>query len=742
MTLHFSERDAQFHANQNLAIDGNGDNKLDGEARLILEGAEIGWVKDILSDNPNRLIQGGKSTLGQAGVDSSIDLSQAVIEGNVLSAPVELLNYSPHQWLRVVQQNPLELGKIGMRSEDHLPMGKSEIIDLINQGFIQLPKYYKKNLISETGEVPLKLVPGVEWILPPELTDDEILSMIKNGRIALRKLQAIAPRNRVSQIVSPGETFVGGIPVSMVGVTAMVGDAVGGVLKHLEARRLDGDRTTGTFGYKDPTKLIHVELVNQGDQAVTKSEVRVPLTFHENGSPSPVQKVFKGWTPDKQKRIHREGIALSDVLDFSDESFCRMFEIIRGKTHSVVIRKGGMVSVPESQTYDWQKKAEVKALNDNDLCRTSNGFKKLQQGLESTHEQGAILVTRALGSISHLEQLYEQGVRHIFFERMNMDRISHEEPEQGSARGDLYLDSGKHLKMLDLEYKGMKFYWRPKLANGDTMAMREFYRGAFILPDQENKDLVDRVSFKGASIAMFGSSVDESEENPLEDEISDFVGRLGVTFNGHLGIIHGNGPSVMAMADKAARKHGLLSIGMGMDFEQVGEIPNYTPQQLVFFKDNEIEYRQTCFERLQTVPVFNLGGKGTYYELILSFLKTGLKSSLPVPIVLVDPTGTSFWQPTIGQVENMAQNQIGSYSFARPLTQKWTTEIFKPVKNYDEAAGVIESFYKDPEAFWQQIGISEAELMVAFKNQLDLYKSVNQGIPDFLFPAFKKRGLI
>jgi len=113
MTLHFSERDAQFHANQNLAIDGNGDNKLDGEARLILEGAEIGWVKDILSDNPNRLIQGGKSTLGQAGVDSSIDLSQAVIEGNVLSAPVELLNYSPHQWLRVVQQNPLELGKIG-----------------------------------------------------------------------------------------------------------------------------------------------------------------------------------------------------------------------------------------------------------------------------------------------------------------------------------------------------------------------------------------------------------------------------------------------------------------------------------------------------------------------------------------------------------------------------------------------------------------------------------------------------
>lgn len=630
-----------------------------------------------------------------------------------------------------------------MLSEGHKPLDKSQVIRLMEQGYIKVAKGYQRNkLISDNGEVPFKLVPQVEWRLPPELTDQEIESMIKDGRIALRKLQAIAPRKNVSDTVEPGEFFVGGIPVSMIGVTALVGDAVEGVLKHLEARRLDGDRTTGTIGYKDPTRQVHVELVNTSSKSIPKSDIRVPLTFHETRSPSPVQKSFPGWSPEKQQRVHREGIVLSDVIDFADHSFDQIFETLRGQNHSVVIRKTGQVNVPEVEAYSWQKKAEIKALNGEDFFRTSGAFAKLQEGLNSTHEQGAILVTRALGSISHLERLYDEGVRHVFFERMNMTRESHEEENETSPRGDLYLDSGKHLKMLDLENKGMKFYWRPKLANDDTLAMREFYRGTFILPDQENKDLVDRVSFKGASIAMFGSSVDEGEDNQIENEISDFIGRLSEKFAGNLGIIHGNGPSIMAMSDRAARKHGILSIGEGMDFEQIGEIPNFAPQQLLFFKDNEIEYRQTDFERRQTVPVFNLGGKGTYYELILSFLKTGLKTSLPVPIVLVDPTGSQFWQPTIDQVEKMTQSQIGEYKFVRPLTQEWTQKIFKPVNNYDEAARVIESFHDDPETFWRSIGISETELQTALKNQLALYKSINQGVPDFLMPSFKERGLI
>jgi len=743
MTLHFSRKDALFFSGDNEPSFDENLASLKGEIRLQLDSAEAGWVQDILNDNPNRLIQGGKSTLGQAGVDSYIDLLQAEVRDGILSAPAKLINHSPHQWLEVAKNTPVELGKIGLTSENHEPLNKAEVIDLITQGRLKVPKGYRRNeLITDDGQLPLKLVPGVEWRLPPELTDEEIGHMIKDGRIALRKLQAIAPRNKVSESVEPGEFFVGGIPISMIGVTAMVGDAVGNVLHHFEARRLDGDRTTGTIGYKDRTKLVHVEFVNKGQDSVEKSAVQVPLSFHKTGLLSPVQKNFPGWTPDKQQRVHREGIALSDVLDLEDPLYDQMFEMLRGQTHSVVIRKKGMVNVPEAEAYDWQKKAEIKALGADQFCKTRGGFEKLQTGLESTHEQGAVLVTRALGSISHLERLFDEGVRHIFFERMNMTRQSHEHESDESPRGDLYLDSGKHLKMLDLEQKGMKFYWRPKLGNGDTMAMREFYRGSFILPDQVNKNLVDLVSFKGASVAMFGSSVDEGESNTLGTEISEFVGRLNKAFDGKLGVIHGNGPSVMAMSDKAARDQGLLSIGMGMDFEQTGEIPNFTPQQLVFFKDNEIEYRQTCFERLQTVPVFNLGGKGTLYELILSFLQMGLKSSLPVPIVLVDPTETKFWKPIVDQVHNMAQNQIGDYQFARPLTQTWTEAVFQPVSNYDEAATVIENFHHDPEAFWAAIGISEPDLLAAFKNQLSLYASINQGIPDFLFKAFKKRGLV
>lgn len=111
MTLYFTGRDAEFEPNQAIETDENGNESLEGTMHLPLEGAELGWVEEILNNGDrNRFLQGGKSTLGQAGVDSVIDLEQADLDNGRLLAPARLINYSPHQWLEVAQKTRLEIG--------------------------------------------------------------------------------------------------------------------------------------------------------------------------------------------------------------------------------------------------------------------------------------------------------------------------------------------------------------------------------------------------------------------------------------------------------------------------------------------------------------------------------------------------------------------------------------------------------------------------------------------------------
>ena len=456
--------------------------------------------------------------------------------------------------------------------------------------------------------------------------------------------------------------------------------------------------------------------------------MKIPIALYTSSEKD--KKLFNGFSPETKKRVAKEGMTLADQIDITAPEFrARMFSSLDEKTSSVIISGAGVTRVDHSELYQWHKESNLNACMNgarlNDAC-----FEDLSQALKQTQEQGRILVTNRLGSISHLEELFHRGgVRHIFCRGVNDNTSNFNEQD---PLNDFYMTEGKHKKLIDLSRQGLKVYWYPESVIGDEEP-REFYQCGFVKLDA--KDRFDVFLNGGVSYAMFGSA--QAVVDGYENEI-DWLYEKFYSLNNNSGIYHGNGPHLMELAQKFAGYHNLFSCGMGMDFEQVGEHPNFTPDMVMFYNSDQIEGRQSHIEKMHIFPWLNLGGKGSWYELSLSYLKPGIYESLPVPITLFDITGSGYWHSSVEQVRGMARKKLNGYEFEKAFSQDWADKLMFETSKKEVAAGNIQDFMEDPGKFWAKIGITPEEIQLCFRNHQKSLEQYGIVLPEFLSTAVSR----
>lgn len=705
------------------------------EGKTRIERPSDDSLARLLGNNPEELILSMKSALAQCLIEITINPNRVEEARNgdvVIPTTLSYLGQSPHFLSRFMTamkytRGRINAGSLYTRNPEHR-LTKTEVEEALEQGNLWLPDGFS---VEENGETHIPIDKKAEFILPPELLENpnpnELRQIIQHGRSGLSRFQAFRPENLVPETISPKEAVVSGMRLSVGPFLGEIRPQVSENIMHLAATRLDPLRTTGVNGGTHPSRLVQLELRNNSDKEIPKSEIKIPVSFYPSENPEHKQR-FNGFTPETKERVHFEGTSLIDLLE--PEVLENSLEAISKDYPAFSISGHGVVPIPQRESYKHQKDTVLRALMDG--SRESDiRFQELQAALKETQHQGRVLVADRLGSISHLERLYnEAGVRHIIVRGLNMTEENFSQRAKEDPRGDFYLDSEKHARLIALENKGLKIYWVPT-SGKQKEKLRELYKGVFLKP--EAKDRFDKVRDGGLVIPMFGASV-ESLNGLLADQIDSFAKGIKEK-DPHTAIIEGNGPGVMEMSSIAAQKEGLFTIGLGMDFEEKGETPRFTNDAIVLFKQGEIEWRQTFMENFSAIPIINLGGVGTFYEIILPLLRQKINSSLPVPIILVDPTKTDFYQPIIEQAENMTKSQLGETAVSRTLAPEWISKVLKPVGNYEEAREIIEKFLKDPQAFWRQIGTTPEQIESALKNHLAMCKDMQISMPKTLREA-------
>ncbi len=238
--------------------------------------------------------------------------------------------------------------------------------------------------------------------------------------------------------------------------------------------------------------------------------------------------------------------------------------------------------------------------------------------------------------------------------------------------------------------------------------LREFHHGFWMT--QEGKEKVSDVH---TMIAMFGSHIDGTE-GILSKQIHDFFNRLRSVagIGEHFAVCHGSGPGVMKIADDAAADLGILRIGIGIDSERIGQRANLHPPILLNFNNSARHMRQNILDRTSLFKIYNIGGMGTFEELLIAVTNLKLFESLPAPHIFVDPfglgeNGTHLWQSTLNQLKTASSMKtIGTHS------------VRHVVHNYDEVFEIIAGFVHDPLTYWQKTGIPRQDLLQAWENAL------------------------
>lgn len=709
---------------------------IDGD--ITLENPSDDTLARLLEGDVSQLFLSMKSSVAQCLIEitpDKKDIRQTKKGGINMPATLSYLGTSPYFLSRfreaILQtRGRFNAGSLYVRDPEKR-LTKEEVQDAREAGLLWIPE---KTAVAENGEILIPMETSAEFILPEELLENpnvrDLIRILEHGRSGLGQFQSTRPRDSVKPNIQPKEALVSGMRLSVGPFLGEIRPQVSENIMHLAATRLDPLRTTGVNGGTHPSRLVQLELYHHGESPVDKSDIAVPVSLYPSENPKH-QERFNGFTPKTRERVHYEGTSLIDTLD--PEVFEEALEALSADFPAFSISGHGVVPIPQRETYKHQKDTTLRCLMD--ASRTNDHrFEKLQKALKETQHQGRILVADRLGSISHLERLFhEAGVRHIVVRGLNMNETNFNKRAEEDSRGDFYLDSEKHARLIRLEQKGLKIYWVPT-SGKQTESLREFYKGVFIKP--EKKDQFDQVRNDGMVIPMFGASV-ESLNGLLAQQIEGFAEHVK-NQDPNIAIIEGNGPGVMEMSSIAAQKQGLFTIGLGMDFEEKGETPRFTNDAIVLFKQGQIEWRQTFMENFSAIPVINLGGIGTFYEIILPLLRQKINSSLPVPIVLVDPTGSDFYEPIKQQVENMTQRKIGEIAVDRPLAPEWVAKVSRTVKNYDEAWEIIASFIEDPIPFWKEIGTTPEQIKSCLTNHLEMCRAMQIEMPKTLKQAAEK----
>ncbi|MDH4319754.1 MAG: LOG family protein, partial [Desulfobulbaceae bacterium] len=500
---------------------------------------------------------------------------------------------------------------------------------------------------------------------------------------------------------------------------------------HLAARLLDAVRTSGINVPRQ------IELYNGSCEQVAPQDILLSLRLYPADSAT-ARLAARVLPSNRQEKILREGVDFADATNIFDLKVCEpLFDGLSSGPHERggygrILSRSKCIEIPREMLEDeWHELAQDRVIYEMARGNISSGDRvgeqvslELRSFVESLELVGGeqnlrkVFVTHEFPSTDTLRVLKRNNIGVIVGKSIRRDRCY---PDIGGVETDplgknLYFNQTTFETFCDLSSRqGVRFYMMFG-EDDDKKHVREFYRGFWVT--SRGKEQLDRVH---TMIAMFGSHVDGTDE-VLTEQIHQFLSNMKQVeqMENCFAICHGSGPGVMKIADDAAAAQGVMRVGVGIDSEKIGQKANLNPPAILNFRNSARHMRQNILDRSALFKVYNIGGMGTFEELLIAITNLKLFESLPAPHIFVDPfglgdKGSHLWEATVEQLRAAtAEKKIGKHTVR--LAPTWVPNFCHIVSSYDEVLEVIAGFVADPAAYWKKTGIPLGALVQAFGN--------------------------
>lgn len=748
-----------------MTIDPYGRPAMEGEIEIPLRaGMEEGLVRDVLRGGvPSQLDVCGRSGHSQVGLHPEITLRDDMeVDGQRLRAAglvASLRNIPPgkedkllYRLAQLVRQEPLEIGRLLITNPERSLSGDS-IRGAIEDDQLWIPNGVADK-IGEDGVVEIPLLQLIYGICEDNMTDREMFQLLRLGKHVLHRVQGVMPPGSFPERLSPGEFFVGGISIALGPYTAVIEQATNEEkVFHLAARILDGIRTTGIQTHRQ------VELFVNGDESVDLNELKVRVRIYPGDER--VQRLAQHLIT---RETLREGVGFRHVARVEEhpERMIDLMQLIsptthRDHPHSLILggnRAGyvNWVDVPGLQSAHLLKRVEQVVSAEggmflkDDAIPPAARFLTRRLGLVGGNQNtGKVVVSNAFPDPHTLQALMDADVG-VFVAQSINEHPNAFDPEArplspGEEGGQLVFESDTVAKaMMEAERKGVEFYAVvPTLVDGDDASVieahvRKLERGLWTRPEE-----IERLEKVGTVVAMYVSHKDELRGN-LREQVPGFMRRMKERFGDGLAVTHGKGPGGMKEVDDIAAEEDIFRIGVGITLEKVDQLPNFNPPAMADYPDSERLARQQRMDDISTFRIFNLGGGGTLEEAAITLCSEKLLKDMPTPIIFVDTTGglcdgENFFTPLIKMIRLMTKKhkiETADGETTIRFLQEYGANLCHLVSSYDEAADIIEQFADDPMAYYQECGIPEKSIRMAWENAGETYARTGFSPPAWL----------
>ena len=711
-------------------------------------------LRGVLNDliQQNQLTDGccliGRSGHSQVGLDvelgdeaPTIDTSRRLIDVPIiitsLNRTIPDILFSILKGLVEEGKYKLNIGRLFIPMSD--PLSKEEIEEAVCQHHLLLPQ---PSVITGDGVIELPLE-NVRYLLSGSLlkTGQNARNVLLYSKGGLGLMQHLS-YSGIPKTLHPKEFFVGAIKISLGPYLAVIDRELNdNSVFHLAARILDAVRTSGI------NVLRQIEIYNSAEAPATLADLRIRIRLYR-ADPTTSEAAERIFSRGNSQNVIKYGVSFSDATGIYNTEICQsLFDNLsttqaeRGGFARVLSRTR-VVEIPrEIESGEWHERIQNRFIFEVATGNITSGEHRGEQipqdlrpfvdGLQyvgGEQDLRQVYVSHHLPATGVIQALKRNNVgvfvgRSIRYEKENQDA------------NNIYFDQTTYESLYDLERNaGMRFYLL--MGDGDDVHVRGFYRGLWVVKGCEQK-----LKNTHTVIAMYGSHVDGTEDI-LTEQIYTFLSKVKKLpeLEGHMAICHGSGPGVMRIADRAAEQNDLLRIGVGIDSEKIGQLPNLRPPAIVCFRNSARHLRQNFLDRISLFKIYNIGGIGTLEELLIAVTNLKLSENLPAPHIFVDPFGLGgggdhIWMMVIKQLGiSCSPKEIGGNKVH--LSPDWIPKFCHLVSSYEEAFEIIKNFVGNPLEYWRKTGMPEQNILAAYDNAR--YANIN--IPPYIEKAILKIG--
>jgi len=668
--------------------------------------------KSILQDSHdiNKVKASIRSGLARSGIEVKLEDYELKPNGVELDSKIFSLSEDPVRFLTAMKEvsktSRVDIGRLLFTSEA-VSLTKEEVKEALRKGEVGI-KDIQKTKILQDGTICLSLE-NEEWITEEILLkiEQKIQSIILNGKYALESIQG-SIKSPLKKLNSKN-FFVGSVKISVGPYIAIIEPEVSKDMIHLSSLIFDANRTTGIDSPR------HVELFNKGAKPINLKNIKVKLKLYPSSDKHSNKVSQRLYNQGNNYRIIEKGVSILGATDLEDpEVYNAILSDVRDlkegkKPQARIFTPKSMVEVPHSADQPGLdetilSEAAAMELPEVDPKNIPDYIAAFQKGLGligGDQSLKKVLVTENFPRPGVLDLLSNGGIGAFLAKGINLDDLKNEEQAKH------YFDSAAYSTYRSLEKKGVNMFQVYNQGEKEEH-LRKFHNGFWVKPED-----IERCDNVGLVMAMYGSHV-AGLEDIYKNDILKFTREIQKIFGNNTGIVQGSGPGVMMLAHLAAKLLNMISIGIGISAEKIGQRQNLEPTMNANFLLSARHTRQGLIEIINFLRIFNLGGGGTLEESAIGLVETKIQNSLATPFIFVDPTGelgpnkTNLWKPTVDAIKNLSEQKVISINEAKHTIQflsEWASRYMYLVDSYEKAAEIARQFHSDPMAAWKDWGI-------------------------------------